>query len=313
MKLLLLGANGQVGWQLRRSLSLLGEVTALHARSEDLCGDLAQPDRLAATVRAVRPDVVVNAAAYTAVDRAEGEPEAAFAVNATACELLARETRRLGAWLVHYSSDYVYGGEGERPWLETDAPAPLGVYGRSKLAGDLAVAAHNPRHLILRTSWVYDSRGRNFVKTILAAAATRDRLTVVADQWGAPTRAALIADVTAHALFKLAGHPAAQDLGGTYHLAASGFTHWHAYACLVVQEGLARGLPLKATPDRIEPVSSDAYAAPAARPCNSRLDTTRLRQTFGLSLPPWQDGVRAVVAELAEQEKTLTSSIHAHP
>jgi dTDP-4-dehydrorhamnose reductase len=302
MKILLFGSSGQVGWQLRRSLAVLGEVVALDRRSPG--GDLGQPAQAAATVAEVRPDIVVNAAAYTAVDRAEDEPGIASAINGQACGALAEATRAIGGWLVHYSSDYVYPGTGERPWREDDTPQPLSAYGRSKLAGDLAIAAANPRHLILRTSWVFDTWGQNFAKSILRAAATRDELTVVADQWGAPTRAALIADVTAHTLRAIRGAAQPESLAGVYHLAASGFTTWHAYATLLVQEATAQGLALRATPDRVRAIATSDYPAKAPRPANSRLDTTRLRTTFGLHLPPWQDGVRAVVAELAHHKAT---------
>ena len=300
MKILLFGSNGQVGWQLRRSLSVLGEVVALDRGSRPLCGDLRDAAGVAASVASVAPDVVVNAAAYTAVDRAEDEQDLAFAVNAAAAEALASAAAKQGAWLVHYSTDYVYDGGGERPWRETDATGPLGVYGRSKLAGDEAVARATPKHLVLRTSWVFDSWGQNFAKSILKAASARDELTVVADQWGAPTRAALIADVTAHALRVLAGSPQAERMAGVYHLASSGFTNWHGYAQLLLEEAAARDWPLRATAERVKPIASTDYPTRAQRPKNSRLDTTRLRETFGLTLPPWQDGVRAVVAELAQ-------------
>lgn len=295
LNILLLGAQGQVGWQLRRSLSVLGRVTALHRGSQPLCGDLNRPDDLARSVQAVAPDVIVNAAAYTAVDKAESERDLAFAINATACEVLAREAQRCGAWLIHYSTDYVFNGTGERAWVETDATAPLNTYGASKLAGEQAIAAHCARHLVFRTSWVFDSWGQNFLKSILRAAGQRDSLNVVADQWGAPTRAALIADVTAHAIRQL--QPAQ---AGIYHLAASGETHWHAYATLAVETALAAGMDLRSTPASIHPIPASQYPTAAARPTNSRLDTGRLAQTFGLTLPPWQDGVRAVVAELAK-------------
>jgi dTDP-4-dehydrorhamnose reductase len=285
MKIVLLGANGQVGWQLRRSLSLLGDVAPLEV-------DYLKRDYLD-QVRASRPAIVVNAAAYTAVDRAEEEPELAFAINAGACEALARLTREMGSWLVHYSTDYVYDGAGDRPWLETDAPAPLSVYGKSKLAGDLAVA-RNPCHLVFRTSWVYDSWGENFVKTILKAAATREELSVVADQWGAPTRAALVADVTAAALRQAQSQ--GERLAGTYHVAAAGVT-------LAVKEGLAHGMSLRARPESIQPIPAAAYPAKAARPSNSRLDTTKVQATFGLHLPDWKQGLNAVVAELAQQKR----------
>ena len=300
MKLLVFGSTGQVGWQLRRSLAPLGELTCLGARDTSFCGDLRQPHGIAATVAALRPDVVVNAAAYTAVDRAEDDADAAFAVNATACEALARACGQSGAWLVHYSTDYVYDGSGEAPWRESDTPAPLGVYGASKLAGDRAIARCLPgRHLVLRTSWVHDTWGRNFVKTILRAAASRESLQVVCDQWGAPTRAALIADVTACAIRQLAVAADPQSLAGTYHLAAAGCTTWHGLATLAVADGIACGLPLRARPETIQPVRSAEYDARAPRPANSRLDTSLLRRTFGLHLPAWEDGVRQVVAELA--------------
>ena len=300
MKILLFGANGQVGWQLRRSLSVLGQLVALDRASTSWCGDLRDAQGVADAVAGVAPDVVVNAAAYTMVDRAEDEQDLAFVVNAAACEALARAAARQGAWLVHYSSDYVYDGSGDEPWRETDATGPLGAYGRSKLAGDEAVVREAPRHLVLRTSWVFDSWGRNFARSILEAATARDELAVVVDQWGAPTRAALIADVTAHALRFVATASRPERLAGIYHLAAGGFTTWHGYAQLLLQEAAARGWPLRATADRVKPIATSEYAVRATRPKNSRLDTSRLRQTFGLSLPPWQDGVRAVVAELAQ-------------
>jgi dTDP-4-dehydrorhamnose reductase len=294
MKILLFGSNGQLGWQLRRSLSVVGDVTALHRHSTDWCGDLAQPEALARTVRALAPDVIVNAAAYTAVDRAESEPETAFAINAAACEVLAAQAKRLGAWLVHYSTDYVFDGTGERPWTESDPTAPANVYGRSKLAGEQAVTTGAERHLVLRTSWVFDSWGQNFLKSILRAAAQRESLNVVCDQWGVPTRAALIADATAHILTRLR-----PELAGIYHLAAAGETHWHAYASLAVAHAAECGMVLKTRPDQVHAIPSSQYPVAAARPANSRLDTSRLRRTFGLHLPPWQDGVRSVVAELA--------------
>lgn len=294
MKIVLLGANGQVGWQLRRSLALLGEVVPLEV-------DFKKPDYLS-QIRASGPDAVVNAAAYTAVDRAEEEPEVAFTVNARACEALAALTNQIGCWLVHFSTDYVYDGSGEQPWVEEDRPGPLSVYGKSKLAGDLAVA-QNPRHLILRTSWVYDSWGQNFIKTILKAAATRDELTVVADQFGAPTRAALIADVTAAALSRAYSQP--DELAGLFHVAPSGVTTWHEYACLAVKEAAARGMALRATPDRIRPIPAANYPVKAPRPTNSRLDTSKIRKAFGLHLPDWKQGVNAVVAELADRKNSL--------
>jgi len=302
MKILLLGASGQLGWQLARSLSVLGEVLALDRRGTasapgehaGLCGDLADSEGLARTVRACAPQAIVNAAAFTAVDRAEAEPEAAFAINAQAVEVLAREAQRAGAWLLHYSTDYVFDGSGSRAWTEADRTAPLNAYGRSKLAGEEAVRAHCTRHLILRTSWVFDAWGQNFLKTILRAASQRDTLDVVDDQWGAPTRAALLADLSAHLLAR-----AQASQAGTYHAAAAGETSWHGYACFALQEALAAGVKLRTAPEAVRAVSSSHFKTAARRPANSRLDCTRLRETFALALPPWQAGVAAVVRELA--------------
>lgn len=300
MKILLFGSTGQVGWQLRRSLAVLGEVVALDRGSQSLCGDLGKPDGIAATVAAVKPDVVVNAAAYTAVDKAEDEQDLAWAINAHACDALARATAGAGAWLVHYSTDYVYDGSGTRPWRESDPTGPLGIYGASKLAGDQAIQQHTPRHIVLRTSWVFDSWGQNFARSMLKLAASRDALSVVADQWGAPTRAALIADVTSHVLRTVTAKPSAEALAGVYHLAAAGETTWHAYAQLVLAEGAAHGLALRVQASNVKAIPTSGYPTRARRPANSRLDTSKLRNTFGLRLPPWEDGVRAVVAELAQ-------------
>ncbi|AMO22263.1 dTDP-4-dehydrorhamnose reductase [Ramlibacter solisilvae] len=300
MKVLLFGGRGQVGWQLRRSLSLLGEVVVAERQGTPCCGDLLQPAAIRDAILALRPQAVVNAAAYTAVDRAEDEPELAFAINARACEAMAEACTQAGCWLVHYSSDYVYRGDGAGPWRETDPCEPLGVYGKSKLQGDLAVAT-TPRHLILRTSWVFETWGGNFLKSILKAARDRDELSVVSDQWGAPTRAALIADVTALALRQLRQDPDAMARAGVYHLAGAGETNWHAYACFAIEQAAAAGLPLRARSSQVRAISTADYAARAPRPANSRLDTTRLRSGFGIHLPPWQDGVSAVVAELARQ------------
>lgn len=299
MKLLLLGRNGQVGWELQRSLSVLGEVVALDRASKDHCGDLSDLEGTARTVRDVRPDVIVNAAAYTAVDKAESEPNLAHTVNADAPGILAQEAQRLGAWLVHYSTDYVFDGSGDRPWVETDAPAPLSVYGRSKLEGERAIAAHCGRHLILRTSWVYAARGGNFIKTMLRLAQERERLTVIDDQHGGPTSAELLADVTAHAVRQLAASAAGGEaLAGIYHLAAAGETTWHGYASHLLSHAqrLKPDFRLKATD--IAAVASEAFATAARRPLNSRLDTAKLGAAFGLTLPPWQQGVNRVLEEI---------------
>jgi len=303
MKILLLGKNGQVGWELQRSLAPLGEVIALdrHGASYDagLCGDLADLPGLAATVQRVRPDVIVNAAAHTAVDRAESEPELAHALNALATGVLAQEAAKLGAWLVHYSTDYVFDGHGERPWVETDTTAPLNVYGQSKRDGELRIQAANPRHLILRTSWVYAARGGNFAKTMLRLAQERERLTVIDDQWGAPTGSELLADVTAHLVRHVQQRPTeASALAGLYHLAAGGETTWHGYASHVLAQArrLQPALPIQAKD--IAPVPTSAFPTPARRPRNSRLDTAKLQATFDLVLPPWQQGVDRMLAEI---------------
>lgn len=295
MKILLLGKNGQIGWELQRSLAPLGEVIALDRHSAPLCGNLEDLHGLARTVQMVRPMIIVNAAAYTAVDQAESESELAHVINAQAPYVLAHEASKIGAWLVHYSTDYVFDGRGNRPWLEIDKLAPLNVYGRTKLEGECLIEAACPRHLIFRTSWVYGTRGGNFAKTMLRLAQERERLTVVNDQWGAPTGAELIADVTAHIVHKVLRRP--QD-AGLYHLAASGETSWHGYASHVIQHAKSLQPTLQIKAGEIVPVVSSAFPTPAKRPHNSRLDTTLLQNTFGLMLPPWQQGVDRMLAEL---------------
>lgn len=294
MKILLLGKNGQVGWELQRSLGPLGEIVAPD-RDGDPCGDLARVDGLRATVRTVAPDVIVNAAAYTGVDAAESEPEAAQAVNATAPGVLAEEAAHRGAWLVHYSTDYVFDGSGAAPWTEESPTRPLSIYGQTKLAGEQSIRSSGCLHLILRTCWVYGARGGNFARTMLRLAADRESLTVVDDQFGAPTGADLIADVTAHAMRTALAQPA---LSGTYHLAAAGETSWHGYAAHLIGRARALGAELKTSPGGIAPVPSGAYPTRARRPANSRLATGKLRAAFGLSLPPWQHGVDRLVDEL---------------
>ena len=274
---------------------MLGHVTALDFDSQDHCGDFSNPDGIAQAVRALNPDVIVNAAAHTAVDKAESEPELAQLLNATTPGVLAEEAARLNAWLVHYSTDYVFDGSGSRPWVETDRPAPLSVYGRTKWEGEQRIQQSGAKHLILRTSWVYAARGGNFAKTMLRLAQERERLTVIDDQWGAPTGADLLADVTAHALRHLQACP--QD-GGLYHCVAAGETNWNLYAKEVLaQVALAQpAIKLKAT--EVAPVPTSAFPTPAARPHNSRLDTTRLQNTFGITLPPWQQGVARMLREI---------------
>ncbi|MBK7718017.1 MAG: dTDP-4-dehydrorhamnose reductase [Simplicispira sp.] len=295
MNILLFGKGGQVGWELQRSLSVLGHVTALDFDSQDHCGDFSNPDGIAQAVRALRPDVIVNAAAHTAVDKAESEPELAQLLNATTPGVLAEEAARLNAWLVHYSTDYVFDGSGSRPWVETDRPAPLSVYGRTKWEGEQRIQQSGAKHLILRTSWVYAARGANFAKTMLRLAQERERLTVIDDQWGAPTGADLLADVTAHALRHLQARP--QD-GGLYHCVAAGETNWNLYAKEVLAQAAIAQPAIKLKATEVAPVPTSAFPTPAARPHNSRLDTTRLQNTFGLTLPPWQQGVARMLREI---------------
>ena len=300
MKILLFGKGGQVGWELQRSLAPLGELVALDHDSSELCGNFADPAGLAATVRAVAPDVIVNAAAHTAVDKAESEPDLARTINALAPGIIADEAQKLGAWLVHYSTDYVFDGSGDTPWRENDPTAPLSVYGQTKLDGERAVA-RCARHLIFRTSWVFAARGANFAKTMLRLASARDSLAVIADQIGAPTGAELLADVTAHALRTVLGRSdsaGVTDLAGVYHLVAGGETSWHGFACHVIERALAHGVALKVAPPAVKAISTAEYPTPARRPLNSRLDTTRLRQTFGLHLPHWQAGVDRMLDEI---------------
>ena len=298
MKILLLGKNGQVGWELQRSLAPLGELVALDADSPKMCGDFTHPEELARTVRTVAPDVIVNAAAHTAVDKAESEPELARTINALAPGVLAEEALRLRAWLIHYSTDYVFDGSGNKPWLETDATAPLSVYGATKLEGEQLIQRSGCNHLIFRTSWVYGARGGNFAKTMLKLARERDSLSVIDDQIGAPTGADLLADVTAHAIRTARQRP---ELSGLYHLVAGGETSWHAYASFVIDYARRAGVALKVAPDAIKAVPTSAFPTPAKRPHNSRMDTTKLRRTFDLHLPSWENGVERMLSEVLEK------------
>ena len=295
MKILLFGKGGQVGWELQRSLAPLGELVALDFDSTEHCGDFSNPQGLVETLRAVRPDVIVNAAAHTAVDKAESEPDLAHTINAAAPELLAQEAQRQGALLVHYSTDYVFDGSGTAPWTEADEPAPLNVYGVTKLAGEQAVQRQCASHLIFRTSWVYAARGGNFAKTMLRLAQERERLTVIDDQFGAPTGAALLADVTAHAIRALRRDPA---LAGLYHLTAAGVTSWHGYTQFVIDTARRIAPQLPITAQTIAPVATGAFPTAARRPRNSRLDCTRAGRAFDLGLPAWQDGVARMLREI---------------
>ena len=299
MKIVLLGPDGQVGWELQRALAPLGEVVALRRTSPQtdgstLCGDLAQPEALATSLRALRPDVVVNAGAYTAVDKAESEPGLARTLNALAPGAVAQVMAELGGWLLHFSTDYVFDGTGDQPRDETAATGPLSVYGQTKLEGENLIRASGCQHLILRTSWVHAARGGNFARTMLRLAAERDSLTVIDDQIGAPTGADLLADISAHMLCRAL---ADAKVSGTYHAAAAGQTSWCGYARHVLAWARLHGQALKTGPEQVMPIPTSAYPTPAQRPLNSRLDTGKLRQTFGLHLPIWQAGVDRMLRE----------------
>ncbi|QRQ88142.1 dTDP-4-dehydrorhamnose reductase [Cupriavidus oxalaticus] len=293
--LLVTGSNGQVGFELRRSLAPLGRVVAL-----DRAGcDLSRPDEIRRVVREYRPDVIINPAAYTAVDKAETETELAFAINGTAAGVLAEEAKALGSLLVHYSTDYVFDGNKDGAYVETDPVNPQSVYGKSKLAGEQAIAAAGGPALVLRTCWVAGAHGGNFAKTMLRLGRERDSLRVIADQFGAPTAASLIADVTAQIVARYWLHGDRSTFAsGVYHLAAAGETTWHAYATEVLRYAAAQGIELKADPSRIEAIPATAYPLPAPRPANSRLDTGKLRQTFGIHLPDWQQGVHHLLDQI---------------
>ena len=292
MHILLFGKNGQVGWELQRSLAPLGRVTAVDFDSTDYCGDFSNPAGVAETVRLLKPDVIVNAAAHTAVDKAESEREFAELLNATSVAAIAKEAEALGAWLVHYSTDYVFDGSGEHPWVESDETAPLNVYGETKLAGEQG-AALCARHLIFRTSWVYAARGANFAKTMLRFGKERSEMSIINDQFGAPTGAELLADCTAHAIRTAQAKP---EVAGLYHLIASGTTTWFDYAQLVFAKARAAGVELAVT--HVNAVPTSAFPTPAKRPHNSRLDTTKFQRTFNLRLPDWTVGVERMLTEI---------------
>lgn len=294
MKILLFGKSGQVGWELQRSLAPLGELISLDFDSSGLCGDFTNLSGLADTVRELRPDVIVNAAAHTAVDKAESEPDLARTLNALAPGVLAQEAQRLGAWLVHYSTDYVFDGSGSKPWEEGDPTGPLSVYGQTKLEGEQLIQSSGCAHLIFRTSWVYAARGGNFAKTMLRLTQERERLTVIDDQIGAPTGADLLADVTAHAVRQVLQRPTD---AGLYHLVAGGETSWHGYANHVLTQAQRLQPAIKMKVTELAPVPTSAFPTPARRPQNSRLDTRKLQTTFGLTLPPWQQGVDRMLSE----------------
>ena len=293
MKILLLGKNGQIGWELQRALAPLGEVLA--------CGrdhaDFEKPEALRALVREAAPDVLVNAAAYTAVDQAESEPERAMQVNAAAVAVLAGEMKRRNGWLVHYSTDYVFDGGKAGYYTESDWPAPQSAYGRSKLAGENIIVDSGCPHLIFRTSWVYAARGGNFARTMLRLAQERDEIKVVADQIGAPTGAELIADISALVLHRVLSGDRQPSHAGIYHLAAAGETSWYAYAALVLAEAHRLGAKLRVHGDRLIAIPAEQYQTAARRPANSRLDTAKLCDNFQLRMPSWEAGVKRVFAE----------------
>ena len=295
MKILLTGKNGQVGFELQRALAPLGEIIAV---DQSDC-DLADAAAIRQLVSETQPDIIVNPAAYTAVDKAEADQVRAQAINGAAPGIFGEEAAKTGALVVHYSTDYVFGGDKSGFYSENDAPNPQSVYGKTKFAGEQALAASGARHLIFRTSWVFGAHGVNFAKTMLKLAAERTTLKVVADQFGAPTSAALIADVTAQVLGQYVCRPASADFPyGLYHLVAAGRTNWHEYAQAVVRAAQAQGKSLRLGPDDVQAITTADYPLPAPRPANSCLDTTRLRETFGLCLPDWRQGLQHVLTQL---------------
>jgi dTDP-4-dehydrorhamnose reductase len=297
MNILLLGKDGQVGWELQRALAPLGTLTSC-GRKE---ADLDKLDALRETVRRVQPDIIVNSAAYTAVDKAESDIRAAQRINSEAAGLLAEEAHRRNTWLVHYSTDYVFDGTSDAPYQEDHPANPLSVYGKTKYEGEERIRQSQAKHLIFRTSWVHAARGNNFVKTMLRLAKERDELKVINDQHGAPTSAELIADVTALALHQLLSMPDGAALSGTYHLTAGGYTTWYDYARYVLELAQAHGITLKTSSDAVWPIPAEAYPLPATRPRNSRLDTSKLTNTFHLQLPDWRHHVQRLMDELAAQ------------
>jgi dTDP-4-dehydrorhamnose reductase len=301
MKILLFGHKGQIGWELRRSLCLLGNVIVIGNNAEEnpegLCGDFRDSEGVAATVRAVRPDIIINAAGYTDVESAEVERDLAFQINAITPEILAKESNKFGAWMVHYSSDYVFNGHGHRPWRESDMLDPVNVYGRSKAEGDCLIRLANSRHVIIRTSWIHSARRKNFIKTILGLASQNQTLSIINDQWGAPTGADLLADVTAFII------PQILDDGGkagVYHCAAAGATTWHEYAQFILATGVGFGKSFQTAENRILPISTLEFKTKVARPLNSRLDCKKIEDSFGFKLPKWQVGVTRSIATITQ-------------
>jgi len=297
VKILLFGKNGQLGWELQRALAPLGQVIPLDRHGlKGLTGDLSDSAGLTATIRALQPDILVNAAAYTAVDRAETERELAWQINAAAPRVMAEVMAQLDGWLIQYSTDYVFDGSGNRPWSEDDPTTPVNTYGETKLAGESAVREAGGKHLILRTSWSYSRHGSNFLKTVIRLGAQRSALQIVHDQIGAPTGTDLIADVTAH-LLRAVVRTTGQT--GTYHLACAGETSWYDYACFII--ATARTLGIELSVETVEPIFFDSYRTAARRPLNSRLETAKLRRQFDLHLPDWQEGVLRTLTDIKGQ------------
>ena len=298
MKILLLGANGQVGWELRRSLAPLGEIRAYDRHT----GNLQKLDDLSRLIRDFSPEAIVNAAAYTSVDKAESELDEAFLINSKAVEFLAKEAKLLNAWFIHYSTDYVFDGLKSGAYIETDTPNPQSVYGQTKYDGEESIKESKVKHLIFRTAWVYSKRGANFIKTMIQLAKTQDELKVVNDQIGAPTGAELIADVTALCLYQIAQYKnSAHNLSGTYHLTPTGKTSWHGFAQFIIAEALGLGVKFRASFENVQAISTSEYPLPAKRPSNSLLDTKKICNTFNVYMPPWQTHVERLFKELYSQ------------
>lgn len=294
MRILLTGKNGQVGFELQRALAPLGEINAV---DQTEC-NLADRNAVRALVQAIQPDIIVHPAAYTAVDKAESEPALASAINGVAPSILGEEAAKIGALVVHYCTDYVFDGAKQTHYTEEDAPSPLSVYGKSKAAGTQALCQQTAHHLVFRTSWVFSAHGGNFVKTMLRLAAERESLNVVADQVGAPTSAALIADVTAQIIGQYRRTERNAFPYGLYNLVAAGETSWCGFARAIVEAAHQAGRPLQLKPENIHPISTAEYPLPAPRPANSRLATGKLEQTFDLRMPPWQEGLTHVLQQL---------------
>jgi dTDP-4-dehydrorhamnose reductase len=304
--ILVTGAGGQVAFELMRSLSPLGIVVGVDRKD---C-DLSRPDDIRRVVQELRPRVIVNAGAYTAVDRAESEAAVATAVNSVAPRVLAEEAQAIGSLLVHYSTDYVFDGTKDGWYVESDQPNPLSVYGKTKLDGERNVTEVGGAHLIFRTSWAFGTYGSSFPKSIIRAAKERTELSVVADQFGAPTASGLIADVTAHIVAQYLRSGIADDAYGLYHLASAGETTWFDYARHVVGVVTAAGFPLQTSVENIKRIKASEYRTAAPRPANSRLDTGKLQRNFDLRLPPWQQGVDQMLAQIIDAATLMASRSH---